>query len=45
MSLGKMVVLVALMAIRGKGQSNLWLNPMMLPSLDSVKIQLGTPCK
>jgi hypothetical protein len=27
-----------------KGQSNLWLNPRMLPSLGSVGIQLGT-CK
>jgi len=32
------------MAIGGKGQSNLWLNPRMLPSLGSVGIQLGT-CK
>jgi len=34
----------ALMAIGEKGQSNLWLNPRMLPSLGSVGIQLGT-CK
>ena len=30
------------MAIGEKGQSNLWLNPRMLPSLGSVGIQLGT---
>ena len=42
-SLGQKVVL-ALMAIGEKGQSNLWLNPRMLPSLGSVGIQLGT-CK
>ncbi len=28
------------MAIGGKGQSNLWLNPRMLPSLGSMEIQL-----
>ena len=33
---------LALMAIRGKGQSILWLNPMSLPSLGSVGIQLDT---
>jgi len=32
------------MAIGEKGQSTLWLNPRMLPSLGSVGIQLGT-CK
>jgi hypothetical protein len=32
------------MAIGEKGQSNLWLNPRMLPCVGSVGIQLGT-CK
>ncbi len=40
-SLGQKVVL-SLMAIGGKGQSILWLNPLSLPSLGSVGIQLDT---
>jgi len=38
------MLFLAFMAIGEKGQSNLWLNPRMLPSLGSVGIQLGT-CK
>jgi len=43
MSLGQKVVL-SFNGYWRKGQSNLWLNPRMLPSLGSVGIQLGT-CK
>jgi hypothetical protein len=42
-SLGQKVVL-SFNGYWEKGQSNLWLNPRMLPILGSVGIQLGT-CK
>ena len=40
----RLFLALVLMAIGGKGQSNLWLHPTMVPSLGSMGIQLGT-CK